>query len=293
MDSTNSTTPVSNSSVAKPSLALSVSSVVQALPESLRPTQTQTQAGQPVSLLAERPKIQRNKITITETALQEGGRKRLISSDPTSAVSPTKQRKRHRKTPNQIAILESQFAVNPLPDKSVRDRLGLQLGLTTRQVQIWFQNKRAKTKQEQQQQQIMQQNDSHLLAQTGSQLESTSPLLALTPEQSLDLACLLPSPSCSSPSSSPLLSPSSSAPSSPSGLVMYSKQPNLLHIASSSAVTGTLESTENPFDFVMRMPTIFTLEPSTQADRPICKNSFLENDLQSLLLEYLEKDMCA
>src|SRR5690606_32717988 len=44
-----------------------------------------------------------------------------------------------------------QFALNPLPDKAVRDRLGLQLGLTTRQVQIWFQNKRAKTKQEQQQ----------------------------------------------------------------------------------------------------------------------------------------------
>jgi hypothetical protein len=50
-------------------------------------------------------------------------------------------RKRQRKSAEQVSVLETQFSINPLPDKALRDRLGVQLGLTTRQVQIWFQNK--------------------------------------------------------------------------------------------------------------------------------------------------------
>jgi len=54
--------------------------------------------------------------------------------------------KRKRKTPKQLAVLESEFAKNPMPNKDIRERLGLTLGLTSRQVQIWFQNRRAKVK---------------------------------------------------------------------------------------------------------------------------------------------------
>lgn len=54
--------------------------------------------------------------------------------------------KRKRKTPRQLAILESEFGKNQMPNKEMRERLGQSLGLTSRQVQIWFQNKRAKVK---------------------------------------------------------------------------------------------------------------------------------------------------
>jgi len=54
--------------------------------------------------------------------------------------------KRKRKTPEQLSILEREFEANPMPNKDVRDHLSQHLGLTSRQVQIWFQNKRAKVK---------------------------------------------------------------------------------------------------------------------------------------------------
>jgi len=57
-----------------------------------------------------------------------------------------KRTKRKRKTPEQLAILEREFDSNPMPNKEVRDQLSSRLGLTSRQVQIWFQNKRAKVK---------------------------------------------------------------------------------------------------------------------------------------------------
>eukprot|EP00005_Dracoamoeba_jomungandri_P002058 CAMPEP_0174252592 /NCGR_PEP_ID=MMETSP0439-20130205/1995_1 /TAXON_ID=0 /ORGANISM="Stereomyxa ramosa, Strain Chinc5" /LENGTH=549 /DNA_ID=CAMNT_0015333151 /DNA_START=146 /DNA_END=1795 /DNA_ORIENTATION=+ len=57
-----------------------------------------------------------------------------------------KRAKRKRKTPEQLAILEKEFKNNPMPNKELRDHLSAHLGLTSRQVQIWFQNKRAKVK---------------------------------------------------------------------------------------------------------------------------------------------------
>jgi hypothetical protein len=61
--------------------------------------------------------------------------------------SPSSARsKRKRKTPEQLALLEKEFETNPMPNKDVREHLSQNLGLTSRQVQIWFQNKRAKVK---------------------------------------------------------------------------------------------------------------------------------------------------
>jgi len=73
------------------------------------------------------------------------------SSSPSTPSSPSsswesKNHKRKRKTPKQLATLESEFSKNPMPNKDVREKLGEILGLTGRQVQIWFQNKRAKVR---------------------------------------------------------------------------------------------------------------------------------------------------
>lgn len=87
-----------------------------------------------------------------------------------------KRTKRKRKTPEQLAVLEREFDANPMPNKEVRDQLSSRLGLTSRQVQIWFQNKRAKVK-----------NSNSASApttpfQTPSASRSSSPLVMLAPQ---------------------------------------------------------------------------------------------------------------
>ncbi|KAF7721921.1 hypothetical protein EC973_003934 [Apophysomyces ossiformis] len=58
-------------------------------------------------------------------------------------VSPRKRT--HLKT-DQVATLQASFNVNPLPDANTRSRLAIELGVTERTVQIWFQNRRAKAR---------------------------------------------------------------------------------------------------------------------------------------------------
>ncbi|KAL6041750.1 Short stature homeobox protein 2 [Balamuthia mandrillaris] len=69
---------------------------------------------------------------------------------------------RKRKTPEQLAILEREFENNPMPNKDVRDTLSSNLGLSSRQIQIWFQNKRAKVKTTRHQQHQKHQPQSHV-----------------------------------------------------------------------------------------------------------------------------------
>ncbi|KAI8884145.1 homeobox-domain-containing protein, partial [Backusella circina FSU 941] len=59
-------------------------------------------------------------------------------------ISPP--RKRTRTTPQQLEILEKSFTVNPSPNHRIREQLSLQLGMPERSIQIWFQNRRAKVK---------------------------------------------------------------------------------------------------------------------------------------------------
>ncbi|MCJ1281247.1 hypothetical protein MMC26_000565 [Xylographa opegraphella] len=55
--------------------------------------------------------------------------------------------KRFRLTHNQTRFLMSEFARQPHPDAAQRERLSRDIpGLTARQVQVWFQNRRAKLK---------------------------------------------------------------------------------------------------------------------------------------------------
>jgi len=47
---------------------------------------------------------------------------------------------------DQRAVLEAVYAVEKLPDSSLRDRLSKYLNLSTRQIQVWFQNRRQRAK---------------------------------------------------------------------------------------------------------------------------------------------------
>lgn len=55
-------------------------------------------------------------------------------------------RPRNKTSPKQLNILEKVSQTVLKPDKSLRQRLSNELGMTQRQVQIWFQNRRAKLK---------------------------------------------------------------------------------------------------------------------------------------------------
>jgi hypothetical protein len=55
-------------------------------------------------------------------------------------------KRRHRTSAEQLRVLEMTYAGNKVPNQELRKDLASQLGMTTRRVQIWFQNKRAKEK---------------------------------------------------------------------------------------------------------------------------------------------------
>ncbi|KAI5149798.1 hypothetical protein ENBRE01_1127 [Enteropsectra breve] len=65
---------------------------------------------------------------------------------PVSPMSAEFTRPRNRTTPHQLDILEKVAQTILKPDKPLRQKLSNELGMTQRQVQIWFQNKRAKLK---------------------------------------------------------------------------------------------------------------------------------------------------
>lgn len=56
------------------------------------------------------------------------------------------KKKRQRTSPEQLAILETIFQTDKMPSQQTRIHLADQLGMSSRRVQIWFQNKRAKVK---------------------------------------------------------------------------------------------------------------------------------------------------
>eukprot|EP00020_Sapocribrum_chincoteaguense_P009285 CAMPEP_0170750694 /NCGR_PEP_ID=MMETSP0437-20130122/11064_1 /TAXON_ID=0 /ORGANISM="Sexangularia sp." /LENGTH=473 /DNA_ID=CAMNT_0011089699 /DNA_START=287 /DNA_END=1708 /DNA_ORIENTATION=+ len=56
------------------------------------------------------------------------------------------KRRRTNTTADQLCILETAFALNATPSVDVRSGLADQTGMTLKQVQIWFQNKRARLK---------------------------------------------------------------------------------------------------------------------------------------------------
>jgi len=69
---------------------------------------------------------------------------KLPSNDDDS--DPLNKKKRQRTSPDQLAILEQIFQTDKMPNQQTRVHLADQLGMSSRRVQIWFQNKRAKVK---------------------------------------------------------------------------------------------------------------------------------------------------
>ncbi|KAG0331214.1 hypothetical protein BG004_001772 [Podila humilis] len=61
--------------------------------------------------------------------------------------NPFEIKHRQRVTRSQLKVLEKAFAENPLPPGSTRQQLSIRLSMTPRTIQIWFQNRRAKSKQ--------------------------------------------------------------------------------------------------------------------------------------------------
>ena len=58
----------------------------------------------------------------------------------------TLKKKRKKTSPYQLEVLQRTFETDPMPSASVRMALAVHLGMTSRSVQIWFQNRRAKGK---------------------------------------------------------------------------------------------------------------------------------------------------
>lgn len=53
----------------------------------------------------------------------------------------TKVKHRRRTSPEQLKVLEHWFGINPKPDNALREWLAGELGMTKRNVQVWFQNR--------------------------------------------------------------------------------------------------------------------------------------------------------
>ncbi|KAH3760498.1 mating-type protein A1 [Pelomyxa schiedti] len=64
------------------------------------------------------------------------------TTTPTSCFKP----KRQRTSPEQLDLLEQIFQTNTMPNQQTRMHLAAELGMSTRRIQIWFQNKRAKVR---------------------------------------------------------------------------------------------------------------------------------------------------
>jgi hypothetical protein len=68
------------------------------------------------------------------------------SSSSGSSSESLSKKKRQRTTPEQLDVLEQYFETDKMPSQQIRTDLAKKLGMSSRRVQIWFQNKRAKLK---------------------------------------------------------------------------------------------------------------------------------------------------
>lgn len=175
------------------------------------------------------------------------------SGSNSEGSSSAARSKRKRKTPEQLALLEKEFETNPMPNKDVREHLSQNLGLTSRQVQIWFQNKRAKVK------------NNRVSVPGGSQ----SPEEASSPEgsPSMNSPLLMDSPSSSSSSSSTSssfslsssvssLSSSYPAPSSPSAFQQFSSIDSFFEPSYFDLLLDAPSYGGNSADFLLQQQTV-------------------------------------
>ncbi|GAA6060537.1 hypothetical protein JCM10212_006901 [Sporobolomyces blumeae] len=65
-----------------------------------------------------------------------------------TAENPLIPKRRRRTTPAELAILEDEFRLNQRPDQGERAKIAQRLGMTSRAIQVWYQNRRQKEKKE-------------------------------------------------------------------------------------------------------------------------------------------------
>lgn len=120
------------------------------------------------------------------------------------------KKKRQRTSPDQLAILEQIFQTDKMPSQQTRVQLADQLGMSSRRVQIWFQNKRAKVKRGQTKSEASPSSD---LRDTTASLSSSSgasePSSPVVPDSLLSSSNPVHSLLSLSPPNSPALVPSS------------------------------------------------------------------------------------
>ncbi|KAJ1989478.1 hypothetical protein EDC05_004664 [Coemansia umbellata] len=86
---------------------------------------------------------------ISTAAIATAAARETSSAPSNKSSSKPGNRKRARATSEQVTVLESVFMVNRSPASRVREDLAARLNMAPRQVQVWFQNRRAKEKTQQ------------------------------------------------------------------------------------------------------------------------------------------------
>lgn len=98
---------------------------------------------------------QQDKSTLNQTHLKKfhiNERRRASGDSPESFIpnfyDPFEIKRRRRTSRDQSKLLEEAYIDNPKPDGKTRRKLAETLSMSPRSVQVWFQNKRAKEKQQ-------------------------------------------------------------------------------------------------------------------------------------------------
>ncbi|KAJ1966474.1 hypothetical protein GGI12_000049 [Dipsacomyces acuminosporus] len=154
--------------------------------------------------------------------------------------SKSTQRKRARATSEQVTVLESVFLVNRSPASRLREDLAARLGMAPRQVQVWFQNRRAKEKTQQRNPRGLQQHPAMLLdqlayANMNPEIYSMAVASALMPgADSLAAAAAAPT------SGGYMANPAT-------GLPIISQQPQQQHLAGAPMTLAAATAANNPW----------------------------------------------
>ncbi|KAI9351227.1 hypothetical protein BDR26DRAFT_850701 [Obelidium mucronatum] len=82
----------------------------------------------------------------TATATRPAQQKRKISKKKTKAVKEPAPNTRFKATEMELDFLYAEFERDPFPSAADRNRIAESLGMEARQVQFWFQNRRANAK---------------------------------------------------------------------------------------------------------------------------------------------------
>ena len=67
----------------------------------------------------------------------------VIASTPLTYEMDRITKRRRRTSPAELALLENHFKRNPLPSQVERANIAVQVGMTNRATQVWFQNRRS------------------------------------------------------------------------------------------------------------------------------------------------------